>query len=272
MSGSFEVTFLGTNGSCAYNSGKRTKYGTNTLCVAVKAGDSTLLFDSGSGICGFPGLVDYQNKHISLLFSHYHIDHFSGLLFYAQLFDKDMQFDIFGSGLNEDGFYSIVDHFLSPPLHPVGIDALQAKIDFHTIVAGQEIPLGPHVTVRTYGLSHPGGAIGYRVEYDGKAFCYCTDVELDKHQDDAGFLDFTRDADLLVLDAFFDDGKVIPDWGHSSWRECAEWASRVGAKRLALFHYGFMLTDSEIDAMEEKAQTIFPGAFAAADHMRVVLL
>ena len=56
MDNTFEVTFWGTNGSCAFNGGNRVKYGTNTLCLAVKAGNETLIFDAGSGICGFGGL------------------------------------------------------------------------------------------------------------------------------------------------------------------------------------------------------------------------
>jgi len=267
----FEVTFLGTNGSCAYNGGSRAKYGTNTLCVAVKAGKETLIFDSGSGICGFGKLESYQKEHLRIFYSHYHIDHFSGLLFFSQLFDSNKKFDIYGCGDGKNKFYGVVNNFLSPPLHPVGIGALGAKVDFHTIEAGEMINLSEKVVVKTYPLSHPGGVIGYRVEYGKKALCYCTDVELGKHKHDTGLREFTQGADLLILDSFFDDGEVKPGWGHSSWRECAEWAKSAGVKKLALFHYEFMLTDEDIDIIEKRAREIFPSAFAAADSMRVEL-
>jgi len=58
------------------------------------------------------------------------------------------------------------------------------------------------------------------------------------------------------LETYFNDGKVIPTWGHSSPGECAKWAKRVNAKKLALFHYGFAAADADIDTFEEKAQTI----------------
>lgn len=271
MNGKFELAFLGTNGSCAYNGGNRVKYGTNTLCVAVIAGDETLIFDSGTGICGFHELEGYGREHMRLFFSHYHIDHFSGLLFFSDLFNPQKRFDLYGPRDGDNDFYGVVDNFLSAPLHPIGIKGLGAKLDFHTIGAGDVIPLSDGVTVRTYALSHPGGSIGYRVEYAGKVFCYCTDVELAYHQNDPGLLEFTRNADLLVLDSFFDDGKVLPDWGHSSWRECAEWAKLSGAKNMALFHYGFAISDNDIDAMENNARKIFPNTFAAADRMRIEL-
>ena len=271
MSGRFEVTFLGTNGSCAYNSGSRTKYGTNTPCVAVMAGEETLIFDTGSGVCGFPGLPGYQRERVRIFYSHYHIDHFSGLLFLPHLFDRQKRFDLYGGNGGSVSLDQVVDRFLGRPLHPVGIENFAARLDFHTVMAEQIIPLSGGVTVRTHRLSHPGAALGYRVEYGGKSFCYCTDVELSAHRDDDDLLRFTQNADLLVLDSFFDDGKVEPGWGHSSWRECAQWAKRARVKKMALFHYGFSLHDAEIDAMESKARKIFPNTFAAADRMRVEL-
>ncbi len=271
MDGKFEVAFLGTNGSCAYNGGRRKKYGTNTLCVAARAGGETLIFDSGSGICGFGGLEGFQREHCHIFFSHYHIDHFSGFLFFSQFFDAEKSFDIYGASHEGKDFYGVVNQFISPPLHPIHIGSFNAGIRYNTISAGEEIAIGNGVKVRTYPLSHPSGTVGYRVECGGKAFCYCTDIELAEHLNDEAFEAFTHKADLLVLDTFFDDGGCIPGWGHSSWREAAQWAKRVDAKKLALFHYGYRLEDEDIDEMERRSRKIFPNTFAASDFMRVEL-
>jgi len=259
----FEVTFLGTSGSCAYNNGKRTKYGTNSICVAVKTGCETLIFDTGTGICGF----EFDSPKAHILYSHYHADHISGLLFFSEFFNPKKQINIYG----ENDVKSVVDSFLSPPLHPVGLNAFNADLKFNTISADDVIAVSDEITVKTCKLSHPGGSVGYRVEYDGKSFCYCTDSELALHQNDEKLLEFIRGADLLVLDSFFDDRKVIEGWGHSSWRECAEWAKRAEAKRLALFHHNFKWTDFEINEMERKAKEVFAGTFAATDFMKVEL-
>jgi ribonuclease BN (tRNA processing enzyme) len=263
----FEVVFLGTNGSCAYNSGKRQKYGTNTPCVLIRAGEEAIILDAGSGICGLKYLPELHKEHMHLFFSHYHSDHIDGLLFCSKLFDPKKSFDVYGSG----DVRSILNDIISPPLYPVGLETFKAAMSFHNIVSGQRIAISDDVTVGTYGLSHPGGALGYRVEFDGKVFCYCDDVELKNHREDDKLREFTRDVDLLVLDSSFADGEVVHGWGHSSPGECAKWAMEVNAKKMALYHYGYTMTDADIDVMEKAAQSIFPGAFAAVDGMRVCL-
>ena len=267
----FEVTFLGTNGSCAYDNGARRKYGSNTLCVAADVGDETLIFDSGSGICGFSELQDYQRERMRMFYTHYHIDHLEGLLFFSELFDPKKIFDVFGLAHDNMDVREVLNRFLSVPYQPVGLEVFKAEINYHTIAADCKIELSGGVSVYTYELSHPGGAVGYRVEYDGKSFCYCSDAELSNHQDDQGLIDFIHGTDLLVLDSAFDDGEVIAGWGHSSWRECALLAKQAKVKRLALYHHGYTLTDAEIDARAHKAQKIFPNTFAAADGMQVEL-
>ena len=264
----FEVTFLGTNGSNAYNNGKsRKKYGTNSICVAVSAGDETLIFDAGSGISGLGYLRDYYKGKMNLFISHYHVDHLSGLLFYPGMFDPYHKLDIYGSG----NPHRVIKKFISPPLHPVNLNETKVNLTFYPLEPGGQIALPDGIKIRTYKLSHPGGSLGYRVEYNNKVFCICTDVGLQDHENDRGLHEFMWKADLLVLDSFFDDGKIIKSWGHSSWRECAEWAKRVKAKKLALFHYDFRFSDSEIGDMESNAKKIFPNTFAAADHMQILV-
>jgi phosphoribosyl 1,2-cyclic phosphodiesterase len=263
----FEVVFLGTNGSCAYNNGKRQKYGSNTPCVVIRAGEETIILDAGSGICSFKDLPEFHREHMHLFFSHYHSDHVEGLLFCSELFNPKRVFDVYGIG----DVRGILSDIISAPLYPVGLEAFQAKMIYHNIGSGQRISISDEIMIGTYSLSHPGNALGYRVEYDGKVFCYCDDIELVNHQEDDKLREFTRDVDLLVLDSSFADGEVVHGWGHSSPSECAQWAMEVNAKRMALYHYGYSMTDADIDAMEKAAQRIFPGAFAAFDGMRVVL-
>jgi ribonuclease BN (tRNA processing enzyme) len=268
--GKFEVVFLGTCGSVSYNNGNRTKYGTNSVCVVVKVGGETIIFDTGTGACGFAPLAESRepgDKPAHVFYSHYHADHLCGLIFIPHLYNPQKKFNFYGSG----DIKSVLGNFLSPSLSPVNINMFGADLNFCKIEAGDVIGLSNDVTVKTCRLSHPGGAIGYRVEYLGKSFCCCMDSELADHIDDNNLQEFTQNADLLVLDSFFDDGKVIKGWGHSSWMECALWAKSVEAKRLALLHHDFKLTDKEISRFEEKAKEVFPETFAAADFMRVEL-
>jgi len=267
MNSNFEVTFLGTNGSCAYNCGGRERYGTNTLCVAVKAGDEVLILDAGTGICGLSEMPEYESKKKHLFLTHYHMDHIDGLLFYSDMFDPGIDMNIYGRG----DVQATLNDLISPPLCPVGPEVFSASLTFKTIEPDQCLSLPNGVVVKTCLLSHPGEALGCRVEYGGKSFCYCVDVELSNHKDDAKLIDFFCDVDLLVLDASFADGKVIPGWGHSSPGECARWAADCGVKKLALYHYNYKMTDDEIDKMEESAKKVFPETFAASDGMKINL-
>jgi ribonuclease BN (tRNA processing enzyme) len=244
----FEVTFLGTSGSVSFNAGNRAKYGTNTSCVMVKIAEETLIFDAGTGLAG----VKDTGENISLFMSHYHADHVNGLLFFQDFFNEKKRIDIYAD-------YEKISASLKPPLNPVGFDIFKAKIKFHE--SGKE-------NVRSFAVSHPGGALGFRLEHGGKSFCFCPDMELANHENDSSFLEFISGADLLVLDSYFDE-KAVKGWGHSSACECAEFAKRANVKRLALFHHDFKISDEEIDARTEKAKKIFPNTFAAADFTKV---
>jgi len=268
MNSNFEVTFLGTNGSCAYNNGKREKYGSNTLSVALKAGEEVIIFDAGTGICKVRELPQYNNKTKHLFLTHYHMDHIDGLLFFNSMFDPDMNITIYGSG----DVRAILDDLISPPLCPVGTEVFAASLEYKTISAGEQLNLPGGIIIKTCHLSHPGEALGCRVEYGGKSFCYCVDVELSNHKDDSALKEFFKDVDLLVLDASFADGAVIPGWGHSSPAECAEWATEAGVGQLALYHYNYTMTDEEIVQMEEGAKQLFPNTFAAYDGMNIKLI
>jgi phosphoribosyl 1,2-cyclic phosphodiesterase len=257
----FKATFYGAGGSCPYNNGSRAKYGTNSMCVGVTAGGQSLLFDMGTGAASYKSGA--SSTHV--FFSHYHDDHVCGLLFCAPLFDAGRRFSFFGT----QDVRRVLDEYLSTPTYPVGLGAFRANPEYINIAAGDVLSLPEGIKVSTIALSHPGGAVGYRVEYAGKSFVYCLDVELTNHKDDRELLDFTRGADLLVMDAYYNDENLMPGWGHSTWRQCAEWAAAAGAKQLALAHHNYRMTDAQLDTYEAEAKKIFPAAFAAADFMQV---
>jgi len=267
MGGNFEVMFLGTNGSCSFNNRMRARYGTNTSCAAVRAGGDSVVFDAGSGICGYKDLENFRDKRINLFISHYHADHINGFLFWKALFNPKLSVGIYGKGSVKD----MLDLSLAPPFCPVGSDVFRANIQFICLNpgGGEIIRLDNGATVSTVCLNHPGGALGYRLDYGGKSVCYMTDVELGETDADEKTAAFAKNADLIISDCAFEDGKQIPGWGHSTPKQCAALAKRAQAKRLALYHYGFGMTDSDIDALEKSAKEIFADTFASADGMKV---
>ena len=94
---------------------------------------------------------------------------------------------------------------------------------------------------------------GYRFGRGGKTIVYSTDCE---HKDtlDASyrFVEFFRDADVLIFDAMYslaDSISVKEDWGHSSNIVAVELAQLARVKRLVLFHHEPIFDDGMIEGI-----------------------
>src|SRR5215469_15175934 len=64
------------------------RYGGNTSCVEVRAGDRRIVLDGGTGLLalGERLLSRRQAIDVDLLLTHFHLDHVCGLPFFAPLF------------------------------------------------------------------------------------------------------------------------------------------------------------------------------------------
>src|SRR6185312_4321874 len=88
--------------------------------------------------------------------------------------------------------------------------------------------------VATVMLNHPGGAIGYRVEWRGASVCYITDTEHPPHGLDQPLLRFVTGSDVMIYDACFteDEYRSRVGWGHSTWQAAADLADAAAIGRL----------------------------------------
>ena len=107
--------------------------------------------------------------------------------------------------------------------------------------------------VRAKRQAHAGDSYGYRFERDGKAVVYSTDSEhkLDDTDETEAFVEFFRDADLVIFDAMYslaDAISVKEDWGHSSNIVGVELCQLARAKHLCLFHHEPAYDDPAIGA------------------------
>jgi phosphoribosyl 1,2-cyclic phosphodiesterase len=165
-------------------------------------------------------------------------------------------------------------HLFQPPFFPVQLSQLQATFTFHDISDGDHLTILPHVGVDVFPLNHPGGASGFRLQVNKKVMCYVSDTE---HEPTKGpsktILNAIKDADLIVYDTSFTDEEYVhfQGWGHSTWQEGVRLCLDAGVKRMALYHHDPSHTDTVMDAIELKAQSLFPGAFVARQGMTVIL-
>ena len=85
--GGLTVRFWGTRGSLPSPGPDTSRYGGNTSCVEIRAGEHLLIFDAGSGIreLGNRLLRDMPLK-AHIFFTHYHWDHIMGFPFFGPIF------------------------------------------------------------------------------------------------------------------------------------------------------------------------------------------
>lgn len=232
-------------------------YGGNSSCVEVEAWDTDaihehIVMDFGSGARPLAGskLARYgpgkpQTYHVFM--SHLHWDHIMGFPFFTPAYIPGNRIIIYGCHKDLETAFRRQQEPIS---FPVGFHQLGATIEFVLMEPG--VPLQVRdVTVTAKLQLHAGDSYGYRLECGGKTLIYSTDSEhkLDNAAERVAFVDFFRDADLVIFDAMYslaDSISVKADWGHSSNVVGVELCQLAGAHKLCLFHHEPIYDDAQI--------------------------
>src|SRR5258707_4531266 len=233
--------------------------GGNTSCIEIRAGNELFILDAGSGLrmLGNDLMREEFGKgrgtaHIFL--THTHWDHVQGMPFFNPMYVPGNTF-----------------HFHSPYpdlkmrfedqqreiFFPVPLDYMRATRTWDLLDPEETVEIAG-VQVSMTLLSHPGGAYAYRFKCGDKIMVYATDGEYHKmdQQSTARYVDFFRDADLLVFDAQYSFEQTIDekrDFGHSTPKMGAEFAFRAGVKRLALYHHDPLASDEKLWSAVDEA-------------------
>jgi ribonuclease BN (tRNA processing enzyme) len=255
------VTLLGTRGSMPAPGRATAHYGGNTPSVAVRSSDGTqLVLDAGTGICRLVGDIPQDTTRIDILLTHLHMDHIQGLGFFGPLYHPGIAIHIWGPASSTLPLDSRLTRYLSPPLFPVHLRDLPS-VTCHD-VPGPAFKIGPF-RIQAQLICHPNTTVGYRIEADGATLAYLPDHEPALGQRNGDWLgpewtsghELAAGADLLIHDAQFTDEQYAErvGWGHSSYRQTFEFAARVGAKQVVLFHHDPSHDDATLERMLEQA-------------------
>ncbi|MFB9732478.1 MBL fold metallo-hydrolase [Ornithinimicrobium kibberense] len=121
---------------------------------------------------------------------------------------------------------------------------------FVDLVDGRSFTVGPF-TVTPYAVLHPVPAYGLRVEADGQVLAYTGDTDTCP-----GLSPLMADADLVLSEASYLEGRDTGRGVHLTARRAAQAARDAGARRLVLTHLP-PWTDPQ-EARAEAAQ-VWPG-------------
>ena len=258
------VTIWGCRGSLAAPGRETLRYGGNTSCLAVRPDDDTLLvLDAGTGIRAL-GLQPDPPPRIHLLLTHLHLDHVEGLGFFGPVWSPETELHVWGPPSAVRSLPERIGRYLSPPLFPVQLGDIPARLVFHDVPDGEWEIEG--VLVRAAPVSHPGPTVGYRLGVNGSSLAYIPDhepvlgIELESLPGDwiSGH-ELADGATVLLHDAQFTESEY-PErvgWGHSSVAHAVAFARASDVERLVLFHPDPVRSDEALERHLERARELW---------------
>lgn len=273
-----QISFWGVRGSAPAPHRDACRYGGNTPCLEIRAGNQLFILDAGTGLADLGRQLQAEPPipalAAHLLLTHYHWDHVQGLPFFEPFFATGNRIRLFGPrppNRSAGGLRGVVETLLGPPFCSEPARQLEAACSFEELDGASELSLGD-VRLRTCRTHHPQGALAYRLEHDGLAVVYAPDHAPGNPEIDLGLRQLARGAHLLIGDAHYLPGELVaPAPGHGTWEAATTLARDAGVKNLVLFHHHPLRTDAELDHVVAVARRLFPRTWAAQEGMQFEL-
>jgi phosphoribosyl 1,2-cyclic phosphodiesterase len=249
----------GCRGSLATPGPETVRYGGNTSCVELRAGDgSVIVLDAGTGIRQLGrALADEGPSIIHLLLTHLHLDHLEGFPFFAPLWSRETELHVWGPPSPLRSLAERIARYVSPPLFPRELADVPARVTFHD-VPDEEWAIGG-VSVLAHPIRHPGPTVGYRLSENGRSLAYIPDHEPALGVDDLASISpdwvsgyaLAVSVDVLLHDAQYsaEEYAACIGWGHSRIDDAVAFGRSTGARRLVLFHHDPLHADSDLEAL-----------------------
>jgi ribonuclease BN (tRNA processing enzyme) len=227
----------------------------HTPCMMVPS--SGLILDAGTGMYRVRQLL--QTPTLDIFLTHAHLDHVVGLTYLlGLLYDRPMRrVSVHGDGQK---LAAIERHLFSPSLFPV-----QPPFQWRPLEEQVQLSCGGRVS--WFPLDHPGGSLGYRIDWPNRSLAYITDTTADVGAD---YVEKIRGVDLLLHECFFPDGweEKARLTGHSCLSPVLQVARAAEVGRLILVHINPL--SEQLDPFDIDSQrAIFPATEVGCDGMIV---
>lgn len=304
-----KIKFRGVRGSYPAPKQSHLKYGGNTSCVEVWAGNNLIILDAGTGIIDLGR--DLQKEYIlsgtdnatrkpvsaSIILSHLHQDHIQGLQFFAPLFIPTSNIDIFGPVHGNETLKSALSNTLFDKVFPVSIDEIPSNLNIYDFALKNVLVITPdgkkhftpfsefklaenadNVVISVYKTTaHPkNGSLSIKIQYKGKTLVFATDKE-SYIGCDKKFIEFAHGTDVLIHDAQYTHqdyiSPILPKqgFGHSTFNMAIETAKFAKAKKLFFFHYDPNYDDGILDMLEKEYSELAPGSEFAKENLEIII-
>ncbi len=239
-----KLVMLGTTG---YHPNDRRQ----TLCSVIP--ECGVMLDAGTGMYRAGRYL--ETSELDIFLTHAHLDHVIGLTF---LFDVIRERDLTRITVHGSPptLAALDEHLFAEALFPA-----RPPCEFRPLTADVELPRGGRLSC--FALEHPGGVLGYRLDWPGHCMAYVTDTTAAV---DADYVAKIEGVDLLIHECYFPDAKA--DWakktGHSSITPVAEVARKAKVGRLVLVHLDPGAAEEDPVGLEV-GRAIFPATELADD-------
>jgi ribonuclease BN (tRNA processing enzyme) len=227
----------------------------HTPCLVLP--EQGVVLDAGTSLYRLRGHL--RTEELDIFLTHAHLDHVIGLTFLLGVLHDTLVRRVRLHGEAEK-LAVVREHLFHRLLFPVPLAA-----EFHPLAGPVELPGGGRLT--WFPLVHPGGSVGYRLDWPGHSLAYVTDTTAEPG---AAYIEHIRGVELLIHECYFGDAQAefARRTGHSNATAVAEVARAAGVGRIVLVHLNPAIAEHDpIDVAV--VRRIFPATELGVDGMEL---